>query len=69
MELNLEGWIEGIILSDDLNVEKINRIRRSGIPVIGFGVGTYIVVVPSASSVYKLTEMTPFATRKPIPED
>lgn len=68
MELNREGWIEGIVISDDMNVQKINRIRRSGIPVIGFGVGTYIVVVPSASSVYKLTEMTPFATRKPIPK-
>lgn len=55
-ELNEEGWILGIILTDDLNAKKIRRIRQAGIKPIAFGVGTYLVVVPAANSVYKLTE-------------
>lgn len=49
-------WINGDFISDDLNIKKIDRIRKSGISVKAFGVGTYMVVVPSASSVFKLTE-------------
>ncbi|MFA6097047.1 MAG: nicotinate phosphoribosyltransferase [Candidatus Paceibacterota bacterium] len=67
MQLNTEGWIEGIIISDDMNVQKINRIRKSGIPVMAFGVGTYIVVVPSASSVYKLTRIKDEGMKEYLP--
>lgn len=54
--LDGEDWIEGIVLTDDLNTERIREIKKAGLKkLVGFGVGTYLVTVSSASSVYKLT--------------
>ena len=54
--LDVEDWIEGIILTDDLNTERVREIKKAGLrKLAGFGVGTYLVTTPSASSVYKLT--------------
>ena len=54
--LDTEDWIEGIILTDDLNTERIREIKKADLKKLaGFGVGTYLVTIPSASSVYKLT--------------
>jgi len=54
--LDTEDWIEGIILTDDLNTERVREIKKADLKKLaGFGVGTYLVTIPSASSVYKLT--------------
>lgn len=54
--LDTEDWIEGIILTDDLNTERVREINNADLKKLaGFGVGTDLVTIPSASSVYKLT--------------
>lgn len=58
--LDTEDWIEAIALTNDLNRSKIRVIRKAlkelGIKKkIIFGVGTSLVSLPSAPSVYKIS--------------
>lgn len=54
-ELDTEGWINRIILTSDLEEQRISEIVESGAEVNGFGAGTYAVNVwPPVGGVYKI---------------
>lgn len=46
-----------IVVSGDLDAERILAIRRSDAPVDGYGIGTSFVATPPAGFIYKLVEM------------
>lgn len=57
-EMDTEGWINRIILTNDLDEFKINKIMKSGAEVDGFGVGTYVAnPFPPVGGVYKLVSI------------
>lgn len=46
-----------IVVSGDLDVATVHRLRNAGAPVDAYGVGTHLVAAPSLGFVYKLVEV------------
>lgn len=56
-----------IVVSGDLDIVTIARLRASGAPIDGFGIGTHLVAAPSLGFVYKLVAVEdPTGTVVPV---